>query len=436
MEGFFNSKFMIKLQDLGQKLGTNKFLGGLQAAMMSLMAIIMIGALSQIISAAGSESMLGLFKTGDKVYNILNLPYMFTMNLLSVWVVALFGYNYAKKLKMSSPIMKAIDALACFLLIAGTLVVNAKTGVTSIDITYLGAQGMFIGFLVVFTVVQIEKFCEDKNIRIKMPDVVPQFLQDGFSSIIPLLIGVVLFLSIDVSVGLLSGGTYTICSGFMELLRAPLGALTSLPGIFVLCIFGLILWCFGIHGTMIIVPVLIPLMIQAGTANATAHAQGQPLMFYPVVLFTSMVMCGGTGNTLPIALLGLRSKSKQIKAVSKLSVIPGWFGINEPLMFGMPIMYNPVLCIPFVLNVPVVMLCTYLGYQVGFLTPRWIVITALLPMGFGGYLSTLRWQTAIWDYLMLIPSTIIWYPFFKIYEKQLIAKEVEAEKLETVGIKD
>lgn len=110
----------------------------------------------------------------------------------------------------------------------------------------------------------------------------------------------------------------------------------------------------------------------------------------------------------------------------KISVAPGWFGINEPITFGMPIMYNPILCIPYVLNIPFVMLCTYLGYKIGFLQPGWISISALLPMGFGAYLSTLRWQNAIWDYLMLIPSTIVWYPFFKIYEKQLIAKESAA----------
>ncbi|MEE6692145.1 PTS sugar transporter subunit IIC, partial [Lactiplantibacillus plantarum] len=86
--------------------------------------------------------------------------------------------------------------------------------------------------------------------------------------------------------------------------------------------------------------------------------------------------------------------------------------------------------IPFVLNIPVVMLCALVLYKIGFLTPGWIVITAILPMGFGSYLSTLSWRNALTDYLMLIPSALIWYPFFKVYEKQLIAKEaaVEAEE--------
>ena len=428
MEKLFQSKFMIKLQDFGQKLGSNKFLAALQAAMMSLMGIIMVGAISQIICSVGSETLLGLFKTGDSVYNILYLPYQFTMNSLSLWVVALFGYNYAKNLKMKSPIMNAVDALVCFLLVAGALIVT-ESGLTTIDMTYLGAQGMFIGFIVVFLSVRIEKLCAEKNIRIKMPDVVPPFLQDGFASIIPLFLSAVFFLIISTVVTISTKGTYSICSGFMALLSTPLGALTSVPGMFILCIFGALLWCFGIHGTMILVPIIMPLGIQAAVANGAAHAAGEPLVFYPVALFSYMAIAGGTGNTLPLALLGLRSKSKQISAVAKISAVPGWFGINEPLTFGMPIMYNPVLCIPYVLNIPVVMLCALILYQVGFLQPAWISISALLPMGMGQYLSTLRWQNAVGDYLMLIPATLIYYPFFKIYEKQLIAKETaEAAK--------
>ncbi|MCM8711884.1 PTS transporter subunit EIIC [Clostridium sp. SYSU_GA19001] len=425
MEKLFESKFMIKLQDFGQKLGSNKFLAALQAAMMSLMGIIMVGAISQILCSLGSETMLNLFSSKSKIYSTLYLPYQFTMNCLSVWVVALLAFNYAKNLKMKSPIMNAVDALVCFLLISGSLI-TTEAGITGISMTYLGAQGMFIGFIVVFISVHIEKYCADKNIRIKMPDVVPPFLKDGFSAILPLLFNIILFLVVSTVVVSATGGAYNICSGFMKILGVPLNALTSVPGMFVLCIFGAILWCFGIHGTMILIPIIMPLGIQATVANAALHEAGKPLVFYPVALFGAIATCGGTGNTLPLVLMGLRSKSKQIKAVAKVSVVPGWFGINEPVTFGMPIMYNPVLCIPYILNIPFVMICTYFGYKLGFLTPGWISISALLPMGFGRYLSTLKWQNAIWDYLMLIPAAIVWYPFFKIYEKQLVAQESAA----------
>lgn len=426
MEKFFESKFMIKLQDFGQSLGKNKFLTSLQAAMMSLMGLIMIGAVSQIVCAIGSESLLNLFTTNDDIYELLYLPYHFTMDLLSVWVVLLLGYQYSKKLKLKAPIISGINALVAFLIVASAII-KTESGVSTLDMSYFGAQGMFVGFFVAFISVHIEKLCIEKNVRIKMPDAVPPFLQDSFTSLLPLFFNCVVFLVSSSVVNIVTNGAYTICSGFMTILGVPLGALTSVPGMFVLCTFAAILWCFGIHGTLVIIPILIPLNIQAAATNAALYQAGQPLQFFPVLLFNAMGVCGGVGNTLPLALLGLRSKSKQISALSKMSAIPGWFGINEPLVFGMPIMLNPILCIPYVLSVPVLMLLYYIAYRVGFLHPAWIMVGGVLPMGFVQYLSTLKWQNAIWDYIMLIPATIIWYPFFKIYEKQLIAREALAE---------
>ena len=181
---------------------------------------------------------------------------------------------------------------------------------------------------------------------------------------------------------------------------------------------------------MNLVPIIMPLGLQAAAANAAAHAAGDPLTFYPVALFAGMACAGGTGNTLPLALMGLRSKSKQISAISKISAIPGWFGINEPMTFGMPIMYNPILCIPYVLAILVVMLCTLIGYQTGWLIPAFVPIMTLMPMGFAQFFGTLRWQNAIWDYLMLIPAGIVWYPFFKVYDNQLYKKEQETKAAE------
>ena len=217
-----------------------------------------------------------------------------------------------------------------------------------------------------------------------------------------------------------------------QFLAAPLNALTSVPGMFVICGFAGLLWCFGIHGTMILMSVLMPLMMQALSANAAAYAQGgiEALTFYPVSLFGAMALCGGTGNTLPLAIFGLKAKSEQIRAVSKIALVPGWFGINEPMTFGMPIMYNPILCIPYVLAILVVMLCTLIGYQTGWLIPAFVPIMTLMPMGFAQFFGTLRWQNAIWDYLMLIPAGIVWYPFFKVYDNQLYKKEQETKAAE------
>lgn len=426
MENLFNSKFMINLQKFGQKLGQNKFLSSLQATMMSLMGVLMVGAIFQILQSVLGPTMFKVISSTSQLYTWLGIPYQFTMDALSLWVVLLLAYNYAKNLNITNPLITAMDALIAFFIIAGTLI-TSKSGTVSVDMTYLSSEGMFVGFLTAFIVVWIEKLCIDKNIRIKMPDVVPQFLQDGFASILPILFNVIIFLCSYAAVFVTTAGKYNVASGFMQLISAPLNALMSTPGMFVLLTFAGILWIFGIHGTLIILPIVLPSLIQAGTANAALHAAGKAVEFYPVMLFSAIGIVGGTGNTFPVVLMGLRAKSKQIKAVARAALIPGWFNINEPVTFGMPVMYNPIMAIPYILTIPVIAIFTLIGYKTGFIMPSWIVITALLPMGFGSYLSTLNWTNALWDYLMIIPAGLVWYPFFKAYDKQLTLKENATE---------
>lgn len=376
MDGIFNSPIMVKLQEFGQKLGSNKFLSALQGAMMSSMAPIMVGAIFSIICAIGP--MLGLFQNGDAVYNVLYMPYHFTMDLLALWIVLIMAYNYGKALGLKSPIMTSVQTAVCFALIACTWTTN-EARASVLDVTYLSSQGMFVSFFVCWFVCQVEKFCQDHNVRIKMPDVCPPSLVNGFSAILPLAFAMIPLYALEVIISTCTGGAFGICSGFMAILSAPLNALVSVPGMFILIPFASLLWCFGIHGTMIIMPVLMPLTLQAAASNAAAFAQGgyEALVFYPVT-------------------------------------------------FGMPIMYNPILCIPYILNSIAVMLCTLIGYKVGFLVPAFVPIMTLMPMGFKAFLGTLRWQNAIWDYLMMIPAGLVWYPFFKVYDNQLYKKEQEA----------
>lgn len=426
MKKILENPFMKKLQEWSEKVGKNKFLSSLQAAMMGTLGIILVGSIAQISMVFLGPTLLKVISDKGIVYSSLNYIYQFTMNLMSLWVVALFAYNYAKKLDLKAPLMNILDALVCFFLAVGSITIG-KTGQASIDMTYLGTQGMFIGFLVVFLSVRIEKVFQDKNIRIKMPDVIPPFLAESFSALLPLLFSSAFFSVIVGAISVLSNEKYTLASGFTMILSYPLKTLTSVPGMIILCTLAAILWCFGIHGTMLISSIVFPLSIQAIGMNAAAHAAGQPMQFYPVFLYAGLSMVGGTGNTLPLVLMGLRSKSEQIRSISRVSLIPSLFNINEPVSFGMPIMYNPILCIPYVLSVPIIMLLTYFGYKSGFIQVPWILIPPMVPIGFQRYLEGLKWQNAIWDYLMIIPATILYYPFFKIYEKQLLEKELKAK---------
>ena len=416
MENLFNNPILIKMQEWGQKLGSNKFISALQYGMMSTMSILMVGAFCQIIASVGD--MLGFIPADGALYAAIMTPYNYTMGLIGIWVTGFIAFYYAKNLKLKNPLVHAIDAIIVFVMTCGPLV-DGK-----IDTTFLGATGMFLGFVISGVVVRVEKFCIDKNLRIPMPDVCPPSLVNAFAAIVPLAVNVIIFQGLSSLLGLLG---MSLPTALLAILMIPISGLTSLPGMFIIVFFALFLWCFGIHGTMIVYPIIMGSMVQAAQFNAAAMAAGEPLQWFPVSLFGAVALLGGTGNTWPLVLMGLRAKSEQIRAVSKASLIPGWFGINEPVAFGMPIMYNPILCIPYVLNPLVIMVLYIIGYETGIIIPAWISINALMPMGFGAYFGTLNIMNAVWVYLMLIPAGLIWYPFFKVYDNQLAKQEAEAK---------
>ncbi|MBR4471279.1 MAG: PTS sugar transporter subunit IIC [Erysipelotrichaceae bacterium] len=427
MNNIFDNPILKKMNEFGQKLGQNKFISSMQAGMMGNIATLMVGSIFSILCSLLLT--FGILTQDSVWYQLLYLPYQYTSNIISIWIGATIAYTYARHLKLRSPLVSAINSVITFMIVAGGLVLTDANGVASINMTYLGAQGMFACFAVVWIVCRIEKFCTDKNISIKLPDAVPPSLAASFNAIIPLFLSIVVVEGINTIILVLSSFQLNMVSGFMALLSAPLKAVNSVPGIIAIMVFACILWLFGIHGSMIIFSVLMAPMIQAITDNATAYYTVglEALKFYPIILFGCIQMCGGTGNTLPMAIFGMRSKSEQIKAVSRISFLPGWFGINEPMTFGYPIMYNPVLGIPYILSVVVLSLLTWGAYSIGFLTPAFNYVGVSLPMGFGGLLGALSWKNFIWDYIMLAVDCVIWYPFFKAFEKQCIEEEAARE---------
>lgn len=422
MGKIFESPIVVKAQKFGEKMGSNKFIAALTAGMMSTVGPIMAAAVCQIICAVGV--MFNWFTSDSAVYGYIYAPYNIIMNLLGLWVTVFVAFNYAKNLKMKMPIATAIDTAIIFVLSCSSLV-DGK-----LDTNFLSSTGMFVGFIVSFVVVRIEKFCADKKIRIPMPEVCPPSLVNSFSSLIPLGINIIIFHGFNVVLAVVSGGALNLPTGLMAILMVPLGALTSLPGMFVLCFVSLALWCFGIHGGAITYPIVMAAILEAIQTNAALHAAGEPLVFAPVFLYGAMAALGGTGCIFPLALLALKAKSKQLRSVAKVGVVPAWFNITEPTIFGMPIIYNPILCIPFVLNSLVVVGLFCVGYLTGFISPPWIMLFAVLPIGAGDYLGTLNIRNTIFTYLCIIPSMLVWYPFFKAYDKQLCVKEQEAEQKE------
>jgi len=429
MDKLFESKFMKWLQKFGEKLGSSKVFSAISKSMMGTMAIILVGAIFQIVATI--PTLFGWFTTESATYKLIYAPYNMTMGLLSVFVVFMIGYNYAKSLGMK-PMQNGIVALICFVMVAApattVTLVDGVTTMTVLDTSNLGAAGLFVAILIGILTVRLTHFCEKKNIVIKMPDVVPSFLSEAFSAMLPLLFNIIVWYGLSTLLSTLTGGMMTLPLLITYILSIPLSAINTVPGMFVAVLFACLLWTFGIHGSMVVFIALMAIMIQNISANAAAVAAGNQPQFYATMLTGAMACAGGTGNTFGLVLHGLKSaKSKQLKAVSKAALVPGIFNINEPVTFGFPIMYNPIMAIPYILTPLITMLILWGGYAIGFFKPAYVLIMSLLPLFMGEFLGSMAWQNLFIPIVGIVVGLIVYYPFFKIYDKQLVEKEAAAE---------
>jgi len=422
MNKIYESKLMKGLQRFGEKFATNKAFSAISKSMMGLIGIILVGALFQIVATI--PTLFGWLTTESTFYKFCMAPYNATFGIISVYVVFLIAYNYSKSLKMK-PIQDGVTALALFLLVAApvqnALLSDGVTSINYLDTSSLGGVGLFVAILIGLLSVKITNLCHKLNIVVKMPDAVPQFLQDSFSAMIPLAINLLIWHGLNT---VISGAlSVTLPMAINAVLSFPLMALNSVPGMIVIILFACLLWTFGIHGTMVAFIALMPVLMQDISANAAAVAAGQDPQFYASFLLFTIACAGGTGNSLGLVLMGLKSKSEQIKSVSKVALVPAFFNINEPATFGYPIMYNPILAIPFILTPVITCLLVWLGYAIGFFKPAYIMMMSLMPLGVVEFLSTMAWQNLLIPVVGFVVGLIIYFPFFKAYEKQLIAKE-------------
>lgn len=426
---------------VGNFLSNEKHFASVSAGLQATVGISIISAFMQIL-----QTIVAMFGAGGiiatsfgiefgwamTVSTILKVPYDMTMGLIAVIVAFAIAYNLSKYHKLNQ-MTGGLVAMIMFIMVAApvktVLLADGTSTFAGLDATFLGASGIFTAIIVSLLSVEITNFCIKRNWVIKMPDVVPQFLQDSFTSMIPLLLNVIVIYGINVILELIDPAL-NIATAISVVLMAPVSAVIgSVPGMFIVIAFALLLWTVGVHGTMIVYPLLLPIMIEAIYVNGALVAAGQAPVFNSSLLFGAAAIAGGTGNTLGLSLLcRFNAKSEQLKAVGNASIIPGVFGVNEPMIFGVPIAFNPFMAIPFVLQGLVVALIMWLAYTFNLMTPGYIMIMALMPIGIGNFLGSMDWRNFIFAWLIVPITAVVYYPFFKIYDAQLVAKETQAKE--------
>jgi len=437
-----------KLMPIGAKMSQQRHLKAVRDGVMGTIPLTIIGGISLIIAFPPIDAsklqatniinkiLLAWSKWADINSAAILAPYNLTMAIMAIFVAMGVAYSLAKTYKMDA-LPNAVTAAVTFLLTAAqveTMVPLDSHGADDawriaksvIPMEYLDSKGLFTAMLIGLLTVEVSRILINKDIYIKMPDGVPPAVISSFASLVPMVVNVGLFYGLSLFVG----GSFgmPLPEVIMTFMTPALKAVDSVWIIMLLMVFSQIMWLIGVHGTILIRSVVGPITMTNVVANAAAKVAGEtgPFIFTDP-LWTFYILIGGSGATLALAFLLVRSKSAHLRAVGRVGIIPGLFNINEPIVFGTPMILNPVMAIPFVFT-PVVN--TFIAYQVtnmglvgrAYLLPPWTS-----PSIIGAPLSTMDWRAAVLVMVLFVVDLAMYYPFFKTYEAQLIEAELQEE---------
>ncbi len=350
-----------------------------------------------------------------------------TSGLYAIYIVCTIAYETAK-IEEQNPITSVILSLAFFLILVPQFSIEQEgMPVVMIKTASIGTDGIFVAILVGLLVTLLYSFLMKKEfLKVKLPESVPTMVTDSLS---PTFVAMLIFVvALAVKAVFTLSGAGDAMSFITELVSKPITFLGQSP-MTVIIVFTIanILWFFGIHPSPII-NIFYAVMAPIFLANINAFISGETLPYAEILFMVSVIMIGGTGNTLGLAICMLRAKSERYKALGKLGFIPSVFNINEPLIFGVPIMLNPYFFIPLISSTAVGGLILHLFYKVGFLSyfnPTvelpWVTPHVIQEMFYGGI------NFAIAMAVVIVALTALYYPFFKMADAQALKEEQAAE---------
>ena len=222
-------------------------------------------------------------------------------------------------------------------------------------------------------------------------------------------------------------------------LGKPLGGLCNTwPGAIALCIISSLFWCCGLHGTMILMPFTTAIGMQVATRNMELVAAGKDIIFQPAMFGDAGNLLGGAGNTFSFVLLCLLlAHSKQLKAFGKATIIPSFCRISEPVLYGAPIAFNPILMIPFIVGTLLSNALYTICCMTGLITPIYLQVAGTFPIFINSFIKCLDFRIIIFEIVLIAILAVVWYPFFKIYDSQLGTKEkMKEEEIDSNNIEE
>ena len=429
------SSFIQKFTRVSIAVGNQVYLRTLRDAFVIILPVFIIGGLGVMLN---NTVFLWLFEgeTLAKWQVFGNAIANGSLNVTGILVAPMIGYCLAKNKGFDNAIAAAAMALTCtFIVMPNTISLTNLAG-KAVEVTggvsyaYIGTQGMFGGIIVgLLSTVIFMRLASIKKLQIRLGDQVPPAVSKSFNVLIPALILMSIFAAIT---ALLAG---FLDSDLISLVRTwiqePLRSVnTSLPGYLLLLTLGDILWSFGIHAGVVFNSLVDPLALLNMNQNIEAFANHEPI---PNIITTSFIsnyaIVGGCGWTISLIIaIFVFSKSKASKQIAGLAIGPGLFNINEPMIFGFPIVFNLPMMIPFVLIPSLNVFIGYVATAMGLVSKTVMLVPWTTPPLIGPYLSTAGdWRSVVLQGALIILAVFIYQPFLRMSER---VAQVQAEQQE------
>ena len=411
-----------KLGPIAGRLGSQRHVSALRDGFLVAMPFIIVGSFILIFAnppfAADTTNALGrawLDFVAEHRPTIV-MPWTMSMGIMSLFITMGVAHSLARSYKMDAIGASALSAMT-FLLVA------APEKGWALPLNHFGGTGIFTALISAYYSVELTRVLKKYNITIRMPEQVPPAIAASFALLIPVL--AIFATAYPVSLYLQTAHGMQIPEAVMALFSPLVSASNSLPAILGAILLCQLLWFAGIHGANIVVGILSPIFLANIGVNAAAYAAGEPIPnLFTQPFWDFYIFIGGAGATLSLVILMSFSRATHLRSVGRMSFLPGLFQINEPVMFGAPVVMNATLFLPFVFIPAINAVIAYIAVSTG-LVAKAIAVTpwttpALIGSAWG---SGWMLSASILTIFLMVIDVALYYPFFKVFEKQVLAEE-------------